>query len=137
MKIQTNAAYRLYAADITVEELGGPDAKTLIKKKGVKIEYGDWTKEGKKFKSTHGTELTFHSITVYKNQGRLRVPEKTKYEVYAEFYTTDSQRLSITFGKSVGETAKSSEVVDEAKKKAINWAKSVCDIQITNYDFLR
>lgn len=95
---------------------------------------GEWKKNGTDWENNDGQRLVFYSTTMYSKSGNLRVPEKTKYQVYVTLF---NGRNSVTadFGSARGESTASRDKIDAVKTKVIAWAKKSFDIELTEYGF--
>ena len=83
-------------------------------------------------------KITPYYITVYKKKDRLRLPAKTRYEVYIDILVNPGQRYQLirkSFGKAVGETINSGEKIAAGIVKAIAWVKKLLGLTITRHDF--
>lgn len=113
------------------------EASKIIKQKNIQILPGKWhaVKTGE-YETDTGYSLTFHSTTTYKKSNRLRLPDKTKYHVYAYLRNNKNHwTISAQFGSATGESYESNQKIDKAREKAIKWAKDTFDIEIGKFSF--
>lgn len=115
-----------------------------LRKSGATYKKGEWKPVGGvhglgAWKTPDGTSVRFKATTDYKNDGRLRLPGKTKYQVYAQIAIhTDDGRMhwvTIPFASSSGEGKKSDAAMMEGREKAIQFAKSKFGIDMDRGDF--
>ncbi len=98
------------------------------------------------YKINYDTEDTFvfrpYEITVYKKSNRLRLPEKTRFEVYVDVTRYDKETkyrgmFRKSFGVARGESQASREKIEKAREKAQKWFKKYLGVDLGKYDFLR
>jgi hypothetical protein len=117
-----------------VWDLPSSEAGKVMKNSKFSLTPGEWKKNGTDWENNDGQRLVFYSTTMYSKSGNLRVPEKTKYQVYVTLF---NGRNSVTadFGSARGESTASRDKIDAVKTKVIAWAKKSFDIELTEYGF--
>lgn len=85
-------------------------------------------------------DIVGHSITIYKNDGRLRIPEKTKYKVFIGFrvpYVVTPQTTTVykDIGSATGEGHASKEKIEASKKKASQYVQKLTGKTLDQFDF--
>ena len=110
------------------------DAKKIIKGRTFSLTPGEWKKGNDGMWESGNMGIKFYSITSYSKSGRLRLPSKTRYQVYVTLYKNGNS-ITVDFGSATVESDVSREKIENAKEKVIAWAKKAFDIELTQYSF--
>ena len=113
-----------------------------LRKRGTTYRKGQWESTGRgSFRTPEGDSVQFYATTTYSKSGRLRVPSKTKYQVFLYMNVPNPENptqlnwVTVPFAVSTGEGSVSDEKVAEGRRKAREFAEKKYGIKLGDYDF--
>lgn len=115
--------------------------KKELRKPKTTYRAGQWEKKQDRWTTPEGDTLLFYATTTYSKEGRLRVPGKTKYQVFMQMNVPNPQVpgqqnwVTVPFSVSTGENSESEEKMQEGRRKAREFAKKKFNIDLGQFDF--